>query len=166
MYEMTVTPICSFVFILRVPLAPCPPLGCPLLPPSSISLNRWRCQWISTETRARVEPVGSFACSGLRSCLFGSQRFPSWPDWLVRLQAGVKERPAVTGAPARRCFSVIATSERTFCPWSSLPEQLKIQHWIWLKETVHPEMKILTSSHPCVKRNAVEISKTTKQATS
>lgn len=71
-------------------------------------------------THARAELPGSFACSGVRSCLFRSQRFLCWPSCAVGLHGEVKGRWAVTGAEALRCVSISATSEHTFSPWSSL----------------------------------------------
>lgn len=71
-------------------------------------------------THARAELPGSFAFSGVRSCLFGSQRFLCWPSCAVGLHGEVKGRWAVTGAEALRCVSISATSEHTFSPWSFL----------------------------------------------
>lgn len=96
--------------------------------PRFVSLNRWRCQWISTQAQARAEPLGLFACSGVRSCLCGSQRLLSWPSCVVCLHKEVKSRWAVTGArEALCCFSVSTTTGCTLCPCSCLLDVIKIK---------------------------------------
>lgn len=67
----------------------------------SISLNRWRCQWIYTWTHAKAEPWGSFACLGVQSCLCGSQRFLSRPGCVIRRLAKVKDGLVVTEPEAQ-----------------------------------------------------------------